>query len=88
MFPTLNVRTRPSQVFTHTQAHKTEVGTLQMDSPNSSPTCRLPSYHNPLHCILQQEFLKFQSDEFYEALEPAFHQTSNTLQRKKLLLGT
>ena len=58
-----------------------------MDPRDSSPTCRLPSNNNPLHCTLQQEFPKFQSDEFYEALEPAFHPTSNTLQRKKLTLG-
>ena len=58
-----------------------------MDPPDSSPTCRLPSNNNPLYCTPQQEFLKFQSDEFYEALEPAFNPTSNTLQRKKLSLG-
>ena len=59
-----------------------------MDPPNSSRTCCLPSNNNPLHCTLQQEFLKFQSEEFYEALEPAFNPASNTLQRKKLSLGT
>ena len=59
-----------------------------MDPPDSSPTCRVTSNNNPQHCTLQQEFLKFQSDEFYEALEPAFNPTSNTLQRRKLSLGT
>ena len=59
-----------------------------MDPPDSSPTCHLPSNNDCLHCTPQQEFLKFQSEEFDEALEPAFHSTSNTLQRKKLLLGT
>ena len=58
-----------------------------MHPPDSRPTCHLPSHNNPLHCTLQQEFLNFQSEEFYEALEPGFHPTSNTLQRNKISLG-
>ena len=48
-----------------------------MDPPDSSPNCRLPLNNNPLHCRLQLEILKFQSDEFYEAQGPAFNPTGD-----------
>ena len=53
-----------------------------MDPRDSNPNCPVPSNNNPLHCTLQQDFLKFQSHGFYEAQGPAFNPTSNSAAAK------